>query len=148
MTNRLDQRLLAQTQQLVAAPANDVLSAEAPRACTDRGFELPTALYVATIGAYLAFLAIMAVGFQSRDMLLPMIIFTVYIAMLFGTPAMWARMKPETATAPMTLSHFWKHGIQTYTGHNRAGAATVQMLLLPVMVLLWGVAVVAIAATV
>ncbi len=141
MTKRLDKQLLARTAELVAAPAG-------PRACTDRGFELPTALYVATIGAYLAFLAIMAIGFQSRDMLLPMVIFVAYIAMLFGVPALWTRMKPETATAPLTLGAFWKNGIQTYTGHNQAGAAAVQVLLLPVMVLLWGVAVVVIAATV
>lgn len=148
MTNRLDQRLLARSDQLVAAPAHDVSPVGAPRACTDRGFELPTALYLATIGSYLAFLAIMAIGFQSRDMALPMVIFTVYIAMLFGVPTLWARMQPATATAPMTLGVFWRRGIQTYTGHNRAGAAAVQVLLLPVMILLWGVAVVAIAATV
>ncbi|MEO7410544.1 MAG: hypothetical protein ABIU10_04385, partial [Sphingomicrobium sp.] len=92
--------------------------------------------------------AIMAIGFQSRDMLLPMVIFVAYLAMLFGVPALWARMQPETATAPLSLGAFWEHGIQTYTGHNRAGAAAVQVLLLPVMVLLWGVAVVIIAATV
>ena len=143
MTNRLDKLILARADELVAAPVSI-----APRACTDRGFELPTALYAATIGSYLAFLAIMALGFQSRDMLLPMVIFVAYLAMLFGVPAMWARMKPETATAPLTLGAFWDHGIQTYTGHNRAGAAAVQVLLLPVMVLLWGVAVVIIATTV
>ena len=142
MTTRLDRLMLAQTDELVAAPAS------ALRACTDRGFELPTALYAATIGSYLAFLAIMAIGFQSRDMLLPMVIFTVYIAMVFGVPALWARMQPETATPPMTLGAFWQHGIQTYTGHNQASAAAVQVLLLPVLILLWGVAVVAIAATV
>ena len=143
MTNRLDKLILAQADELVAAPASI-----APRACTDRGFELPTALYVATIGSYLAFLAIMAIGFQSRDMLLPMVIFVAYLAMLFGVPALWVRMQPETATAPLTLAAFREHGIQTYTGHNGAGAAAVQVLLLPVMVLLWGVAVVVIAATV
>lgn len=141
MTKRLDQQLLARTADLVPAPA-------LPRACTDRGFELPTALYIATIGAYLAFLAIMAIGFQSRDMLLPMVIFVAYIAMLFGVPAMWARMKPDTATPPMSLGAFRANGIMTHTGHNRAGAAAVQVLLLPAMILLWGVAVVAIAATV
>ena len=143
MTTRFDKQLLARTAKLVAPPAPAV-----QRACTDRGFELPTALYIATIGSYLAFLAIMAVGFQSRDMLLPMVIFTVYIAMLFGVPALWSRITPETATAPLTLGAFWAHGIQTYTGHNRAGAAAIQVLLLPVTILLWGIAVVIIAATV
>jgi hypothetical protein len=145
MTARFDKRLLARSADLVSAPAPVPAP---PRACTDRGFELPTALYVATIGSYLAFLGIMAVGFQSRDMLLPMAIFTIYIAMLFGLPTLWARMKAETATPPLTLGAFWRHGVQTYTGHNRAGAAAIQMLLLPAMILLWGVAVVVIAATV
>ena len=57
-------------------------------------------------------------------------------------------MRPETATPPLTLGAFWEHGIQTFTGPNRAGAAVVQMLVLPVIILLWGIAVVAIAATV
>lgn len=143
MTTRLDKHVLVRTAALVPAPV-----ADEQRACTDRGFELPTALYVATIGSYLAFLAIMAVGFQSRDMLLPMVIFTAYIAMLFGVPTLWARMQPDTATPPKSLGAFWEHGIQTYTGHNRAGPAAVQVLMLPVMILLFGVAVVVIAATV
>ena len=143
MTARLDKLILARTADLVAAPA-----LEQPRACTDRGFELPTALYVATIGSYLAFLAIMAVGFQSRQMLLPMVIFTVYLAMLFGVPALWARMKPETATPPLTLGAFWEHGIQTYTGHNRAGAAATQVLLLPLFIFCWAIAIIVIVATV
>ncbi len=141
MTKRLDKQLLARTAELAPAPT-------LPRACTDRGFELPTALYIATIGAYLAFLAIMAIGFQSRDMLLPMVIFVAYIAMLFGVPALWARMKPDTATPPMSLGVFRANGIMTHTGHNQGGAAAVQVLLLPAMILLWGIAVVAIAATV
>jgi hypothetical protein len=57
-------------------------------------------------------------------------------------------MQPETATRPMTLGTFFDQGIVTYTGHNRAGAAATQVLMLPVMILLWGVAVVIIAATV
>jgi hypothetical protein len=142
MTNRLEKHVLAGSAELVESPAF-----EGPRACTDRDFELPTALYAATIGSYLAFLAIMAVGFQSRDMVLPMVVFTAYIVMLFGVPALWARMQPATATRPMTLGAFWEYGIQTYTGHNKAGAAATQVLLLPVMILLWGVAVVIIAAT-
>ena len=141
MTTRLKKHVLANNAELVPAPSLE-------RACSDRGFELPTALYAATLGSYLAFLAIMAVGFQSRDMLLPMVIFVAYLAMLFGVPALWARMQPETATRPMTWAAFREHGIQTYTGHNQPAAAAVQVLLLPVMVLLWGVAVVVIAATV
>lgn len=142
MSERHELDLLAARAVIVSAPV------DGPRACTDRSFELPTGLYIATVGAYLAFLGVMAVGFQSREMILPMVIFVAYIVMLFGTPALWARMKPETATRPLTLEQFWKRGIDTFTGHNTGAAAATQMLLLPILILLWGMATVVIAASV
>lgn len=142
MSERHDFQLLATHSDIVAAPV------AAQRACDDRSFELPTGLYIATIGSYLAFLAVMAVGFQSRDMVLPMVIFVAYIAMLFGTPALWARMKPDNNSRALTMARFMARGIETHTGHNEGRAAAVQVLILPVLVLVWGVAVVVIAALV
>jgi len=142
MSKHHDLQRLAANAVLVAAPV-------APqRACTDRSFELPTALYAASIGSYLAFLAIMAVGFQSPDMILPMVIFVAFIAILFGTPMMWARMKPDHDSRALTMSQFLARGIETHTGHNTGGTAAVQMLILPVLVVLWGIAVVVVAASV
>ena len=148
MTKRHDFQLLAASADIVAAPAILAASIPAQRACTDRSFELPTALYVATIGLYRAFLAIMAVGFQSPEMILPMVIFVAFIAMLFGTPALWARMKPDHDSRALTMAQFMACGIDTHTGHNKGGAAAIQMLILPVLVLCWGIAVVVIAALV
>ena len=122
---------------------------EAPeRDSTDRTFGLPTSLYVVTVGSYLAFLGVMAVGFQSRDMVLPMVIFVAYIVMLFGVPMLWARMKPDNDSRALGWGDFMHHGVDTWTGRTSGAEATLQVLILPVLVLLWGLAVVTIAALV
>jgi hypothetical protein len=114
----------------------------------DRTFELPTGLYGATVGAYLAFLGVMAAGFQSRDMILPMAIFVIYIAMTFGVPALWARMRPDTAARALGWDRFMQQGVDTWAGRIAAKDAALQVLILPVLILFWGVAVVMIAALV
>ena len=115
---------------------------------TDRTFGLPTALYVATIAAYFAFLGVMASGFHSREMILPMAIFVIYIVMAFGVPALWTAMNPPHRSRALSWSEFSLKGIATHTGVIKAKDATLQVLILPVLILLWGFIVVVIAATV
>jgi hypothetical protein len=114
----------------------------------DRTFELPTGLYVATVGLYFAFLAVMAIGFQTREMILPMAIFVIYIIMAFGVPMMWARMKPDHNSRAIGWSHFRENGIVTMTGLTKAKDATAQVLILPVLILFWGAATATIGAIV
>lgn len=128
------------------ADVADRVAVPAVAASTDRTFGLPTALYGWTVGAYLAFLGVMAAGFQSRHMILPMVIFVTYIVMAFGVSAMWTRMKPDHQSRALEWSRFERFGIETATGTMRARDAMVQVLILPVLVLFWGVAVVLIAA--
>lgn len=114
----------------------------------DRSFELPTRLYVATVGLYFAFLAVMAAGFQTREMILPMAIFVIYIVMAFGVPMLWARMKPDNDSKAIDWVRFRESGIVTMTGPTKAKDATAQVLILPVLILFWGIGTVAIAAVV
>ncbi len=115
---------------------------------TDRTFELPTGLYVATVGAYLAFLAVMALGFSSDGLILPMAVCVFYIVMAFGVPSLWVRMQPWTKSRALTWQQFRRQGIQTGSGWLPAGAAAAQVLVLPLLVLLWGVAAVIVKALV
>jgi hypothetical protein len=140
MTVKLSTETIGQIAQIREEPLE--------RQDIDRTFELPTGLYVATVGAYLAFLGVMAAGFQSRDMTLPMAIFVIYIAMAFGVPALWARMRPKTAARALGWDRFMQQGINTWGGWIAAKDAALQVLILPVLILFWGVAVVVIAATV
>jgi hypothetical protein len=114
----------------------------------DRSFGLPVVLHMATVGLYLTFLGVMAFAFQDRGLIIPMAIFVIYIVMAFGVPAIWVRMKPDHASKPMSWSDFSRFGINTYTGNMSAKDATGQVLILPVLILGWGVAIAVIAALV
>ncbi len=118
----------------------------------DRNFELPTGLYATTVGLYLAFLAVTFVGFASPGLIIPMVIFAVFIIGGFGVPAVWARLKSNIPggndTRPLTMGSFNSDGIMTHTGRLSPRDATIQMLILPVLIVMWGCAAVIIAALV
>lgn len=137
------------TRQQIAEQAivHEATAVRAPHV-VDRNFELPTGLYVAMAGSFFAFIGVMALGFANPAMILPLAIFAVFIAMFFAVPAVWVRMKPDAPQRALSWDRFRRHGIMTETGRSSAGAATIQVLILPVLILLWGFVVVAIAALV
>jgi hypothetical protein len=114
----------------------------------ERSFDLPPVLHAATVGLYLGFLGVMAFAFQDRGLIIPMAIFVMYIVMAFGVPAIWVRIKPSHASKPLGWSEFARAGINTYTGNMSAKDATGQVLILPVLILGWGLAIAVIAAAV
>lgn len=114
----------------------------------DRTFELPPALYIGTVGCYLSFLVITGLAFATPGLILPMALFTFVILAGFGVPTVWAKLAPETQSKAKSWLRFQRDGVRTLTGHNTAGEATVQVLILPVLIVVWGLAVVTIAALV
>ncbi|BDI60674.1 hypothetical protein [Qipengyuania nanhaisediminis] len=146
MTKNFQQELARGKARIVTAPA---VVSEVPRhqVDVDRNFELPTGLYAATAGLYVAFLAILATGFAAPGMIIPMAICAVFLVGFFGVPAAWTRLRAN-ASKSKTVGEFKRAGIMTYTGHCNARDAAVQMLILPVLVVLWAGAVVTIAALV
>jgi hypothetical protein len=118
-----------------------------PDARVDRSFNLPRELYVATAGAYLAFITIMFVGLATPGLIIPMAIFAVFIVAGFGVPTVWTRLKGNDSK-PMTMGEFQQAGIMTHTGKLRPRDAVIQVLILPVLIVLWGLAAVTIAALV
>ena len=137
------------TRQLVAEKAivHETLALRQPTT-VDRSFELPTGLYVAMAALFFAAAGVMAIGFAAPGMVVPTGIIAVFIAMFFATPAMWMRMKPEHPQRLQLVSRFRRQWIMTAYGHSTAGAATIQVLILPALIFLWGIAVVTIAAVV
>ena len=138
-----------QTRELIAEQAiiHDAPVLRAPTT-VDRSFELPAALYGLTAAGYLGFVGLTALAFGNPKLILPFAIIAVFIAMFFGVNAMWMRMKPEHPQRLTSWSRFRQHGIMTAYGRSTAGAATVQVLILPALIFLWGIAVVTIAALV
>jgi hypothetical protein len=142
MAERLSREFIAEHAVIHEVPPLRAATA------VDRSFELPPALFVGTAGCYLAFLATMVVGFGNPHLVIPMAICVIFVGMAFAVPAMWMRMKPDHAQNLTSWSRFSRHGIMTAFGRSTAGAATVQVLILPVLILAWGLAVVTIAALV
>ena len=113
----------------------------------DRNFEIPTAYYGITVGLYFAFLAVTFAGFGNPELVIPMVIFAVFIVGGFGVPALWAKLKGNESK-PLTMGKFAKDGIMTLTGRLAPRDAAIQMLILPVLIVMWGIATVTIAAIV
>jgi len=131
MAERISQDDLARIATITDAP---VLTK------ADRTFGLPTGLYAVTVGAYLAFLGLMASLLVNPGLVIPLAICALSVIAGFAVPTQWARMNPENDSRPLTFGQFQHRGIDTLTGHLTAGEASVQVLILPVLILAWGIA--------
>ena len=94
----------------------------------------------------------MFAGFYSTGLIIPMAIFAIFIVGGFGVPAIWSKLKSngmdDNADRPLSMGAFRNDGIMTNTGRLSARDATIQMLILPVLIVFWGCAVAIIAALV
>ena len=134
------------TPEFIEAKARIVEAPTVPE--VDRSFQLPKGLFVATGALFFAFLGVMTLGFSAPGLVVPLAICAVFLGMFFGVAAVFVRADPEASRKMMTWAVFRRDGIATYTGPMSARDATVQMMVLPVLILLWGFAVVTIAAMV
>jgi hypothetical protein len=134
MSKHLSRTELVQAGMIVELP-------ELRRNLAERSFGLHPALFAATIGAYLAFLAIMATVFVSPELVIPFGICFVYVAMAFGTPAMWARISPRPEGRYQTWAEFREEGVETATGKISSGGAIAQVLVLPMLIVGWALAI-------
>ena len=133
MSRRVDQQQLVAAREIVAAPP--------ARACTDRSFELPPVLHIATAMLFLGFVTVLCAAFATPGLLVPYAVFAIFIGAFFAVPAMWARMKPESRTKAMSWDEFREKGIDTMTGRTPASEAATLVLVLPTLVFLWAVGV-------
>jgi len=131
MAERISQDDLARIATITDAP---VLTK------ADRTFGLPTGLYAVTVGSYLAFLGLMASLLVNPGLVIPLAICALSVIAGFAVPTMWSRMKPDNDSRPLTFGQFQHRGIDTLTGHLTATEASVQVLILPVLILAWGIA--------
>lgn len=139
MSRQFTREQLHARADIVAAPLRRETS-------VDRTFELPPRLYAATVALYLGFVGVLGIGFGNPEMILPVAIFALFILAGFGVPALWATMAPTTDSRPLGWSRFADEGIATLTGRVKASDAVAQVLILPVLIFVWGLAVLVIAA--
>jgi hypothetical protein len=113
----------------------------------ERAFGLPPRLFVATIAAYFAFLAIMAATFMTAELSIPFAIFTIYLVMAFGVPGLWARVAGRPVGRVQTWPEFREEGMMIETGRISGDGAIAQVLTFPILVVGWAIAVAIIVAT-
>jgi hypothetical protein len=108
-------------------------------------FDLPPVLHGLTVACYFGFLGVMAATLGNPEMILPFVVFFLFVTAAFTVPALWARIAPPDGRAQSWVD-FRREGIQCETGHMTSRAAIGQVLILPVLILLWAVIVSVIVA--
>lgn len=137
MSQRLTARQIQEVAQVHVVP---------PRTKVDRNFGLPTSLYVDTVVLYLGFIGVMATLFMNAELVIPMVVFAGFVVFAFGLAGYWTKMKPDNDTAPLTSGQFHSRGIETLSGRLTASEATIQVLILPALIFVWGLAIAVIVA--
>src|SRR6476661_5777878 len=132
-------------EQLVVR--NEIAAAPVRRACEDQSFELPTAIYIAMVSMFVGFVAVLGFSFRGGHMPVVFGVIFAFIAAFFAVPALFPRMAgEESRSKALSLFDFGHRGIATATGRASARDATILVLLLPFLILCFGVAVATIAA--
>lgn len=140
MTSRVNLKVLDARNEVVAPPA--------VRACNDQSFELPAGMFVAMALMFAGFVGVLAFSFRANMGVSYGVIFA-FLTAYFAVPAIFPRMaRGHRATKSLDWSSFRENGVQTATGHSTSLEATTLILLLPFLILCFGIAVVTIAALV
>ena len=137
MAEHISQQELTRVATVTTAPA---------RTRVDRNFGLPSGLYAWTVGLYLAFIGLMTLLFSNPELAIPLVVIASFVAFAFGVAGICTKMSPDNGTSPMTWGQLSSRGIQTLSGRLTAGEAAAQVLILPVLILCWGVAIAVIVA--
>lgn len=143
MSEYLAKEVLAGRARKVAPPK---VGTEGVYPVAARNFGLPPVLHIATAGLYLAFIGVMALGLGNAELAIPLAICMITIAAAFTVPALWSNMDGAGKAAQPGWADFLQRGVETQYGHLKAKDAMLQVLILPVLILAWGVTVAVIAA--
>jgi hypothetical protein len=104
-------------------------------------------LHIALFGGFFAYLGIMWAAFGEKGLVIPFAIFAVFLAAAFIVPGWWARVAPGDGRKP-GWNEFMAEGVACETGRLGAGGAMVQILIMPVMLIGWGLFLAAVRALV
>lgn len=127
--------------EIVSAPAEH----RANRA--ERVFGLHPVLHIATFGGFAVWLVIMWAAFADPGLVVPFGIFAVFLAMALAVPAIWARVAPNNGPKA-SWDDFLREGFDCATGHLSGGEAIAQVLIIPGLLVVWGLCIAMIRALV
>lgn len=112
-----------------------------------RQFDLHPALHLATFGGFFAYLGIMWLAFGNPELVLPFVIFVAFLAASLIVPAYWERVAHQDGPK-QSFAEFLQEGVECATGHVTARQTMVQVLIMPAMLVFWGLSVALIRALV
>lgn len=135
---------IAQSAGAVRHEANDN-QADPARDGERRTFELPRVIWIGMIACYVVFLAALLAATGAGRAGFAIAISAVYVIMFFGTARAVARQSPRQAASPLERQGA---SLQTAFGPMSRGAVFGQILVVPVAVAMFGVAVSVIIALV
>ncbi|PKP94209.1 MAG: hypothetical protein CVT77_02990 [Alphaproteobacteria bacterium HGW-Alphaproteobacteria-16] len=128
--------------QVLTAPPVPLASTRA-----DHVFDLHPALHIGVFAGFFAYLGIMWAAFGEKGLIIPFAIFTVFLAAAFIVPGWWARVAPNPGRKTSWME-FMDEGLVSGTGRLSAGGVVVQVMIMPAMLVLWGLIVAAIKLSV
>ncbi|MFM5907580.1 MAG: hypothetical protein ACKOPO_08350 [Novosphingobium sp.] len=137
MSQQISQASLAKVANVTDAPA---------RTQVNRTFELPAALFVGTLIGYFGFLAIMITCFMNPELAVPLAVIGFSILAGFGLGYKWVAMHPDNGASTLSWGQFANRGVQTLSGRLTALEASAQVLILPVLIVFWGLCIAVIVA--
>lgn len=111
-----------------------------------RVFDLPPVLHIATFAGFFVYLGILWSALAHRELVIPFAIFAVFLAASFVVPALWSRIAPPAGPVG-DFADFLREGFECATGHLTAGQTIAQVMIMPAMLIGWGIAVAIIVAT-
>src|SRR5689334_18160851 len=134
MSGRQTREQLLVRDEIVAAPLK--------RACDDQSFEIPNAIYIAMATMFAGFIAVLSLAFRGGHMAVVYGVIFAFIGAFFAVPALFpGQALEESRTGALSLFDFGHRGIATATGRASGREATILVLLLPFLILCFGIAV-------
>lgn len=126
---------------------DEIVTAPAKRACEDQSFEVPTAIYAAMVTMFVGFIAVLSLAFRGGHMAVVYGVIFAFIGAFFAVPALFpGQVSEQDRTKALSLFDFGHRGITTATGRVSARDAAILVLLLPFLILCFGIAVATIAS--
>ena len=133
----------------ILAARADIVAPPPQRACEDHNWGLPNGIYAAMAICFAGAITVLALSFHSGMAVSFGVIF-FFLAAFFAVPAIFVRTSRGRGgnTKALGWYEFMDRGIVTATGRTRGGEAATLVLMLPVLILCWAIAVAIIAALV
>jgi hypothetical protein len=147
---RYEQIVLKDSYHITIAPQADVVD-EADTATfrsAPAAPDIPVGVGRLIVASYIGIVIAFAIGFGGgRDTNFALTIVALFVAIFLTVPRIFLGVEPKTTGRP-SLDRFLSEGMMTYTGRTGGKAALAQILIVPLCLILAGVAMSVVAAVV